>query len=214
MWSTVYQSSFRSWSSVFFLLQMPAILLLTPALPTRTSFSLKETEMWLGWKKSRIIQTTKRDLITSHRSWLHRVLKAAIGRWRWRWWSLSALGLHTKPSAEKGLRMMAGWGGTASLGVWLALMVAGLFGTTTRVSMWLLTPHAPAGWECIWIVPLGLCPSTEFPQTVRSASTPLQTYPVTLCIPQWHLTLSPLHYFVSQVAWFSLHTCKRVSRPI
>lgn len=175
---------------------MPAILLLTPAQPTRTSFSLRETERWPGWKKSRIIQTTKRDLITSHRSWLHRVLKGAtIGRWRW--WSPSVLGLHTKPLAGKGLRMMASWGGTTNLGVWFALMMAVLFGTTTRVSMWLLTPHAPAGWECIWIVPLGLCPSTESPQTVGSASIPLKTYPVILCIPRWHLTLSPLHYSVS-----------------
>lgn len=197
MWSTVYRSSFCSWSEVFFLLQMPTILPLTPAQPTGTSFSLRETERCPGWKKRRIIQTTKRDLITSHRSWLHRVLKGAtIGRWRW--WNLSASGLHTKPSAERGLRMMASWGGTTSLGVWLALMMAGLFGTTTRVSMWLLTPHASAGWGCIWTVPLGLCPSTEFPQTARPASIPLKTYPVTLCTPQWHLTLSPQHYFVSQ----------------
>lgn len=108
--------------------------------------------------------------------------------------------------------MTVSLGGTTSLGVWRVVMVAIMFGTTTRVSVCLLTAHAPVGLGCILILRQALCPSTEFCRTVRSACIPLKAVSVTCCTLQWHLTLYHLQCFVNQCSLiFELWKSKRVS---
>lgn len=103
-------------------------------LDTRTSFSLKSTEGWPGWKSFSHIFITK---ITANRCFVNRGLKGRC------YWDIEVLG-HLSIGVtyrNTGRKDDCKLGHKKSLGVWLPLLMVFMLCTATRVSMCLPSAH-------------------------------------------------------------------------